>query len=49
MTLGGVLHTHMQLIAWCHACLNQLEPDIAEMEVPEWGAQAALLEMRQPP
>jgi hypothetical protein len=47
MTLGGVLRTHMQLIAWCHACLHQVKPDIAalverygaEMEVPEWGAR----------
>ena len=31
MTLGGVLRTHMQLIAWCHACLHQVEPDIAAL------------------
>src|ERR1700755_1708202 len=43
MTLGGVLRTHMQSIAWWHACLHQVKPDIAalverygaEMEVPE--------------
>ena len=46
MTLGGVLQTHMQLIAWCDACLHQVVPDISslvehygpELEVPEWGA-----------
>ena len=45
--LGRVLRTHMQLIAWCHACLHQVEADIAalverygpELEVPEWGAR----------
>ena len=47
MTLGGVQRTHMQLIAWCHACLHQVEPDIAalverygpELSVPQWGAR----------
>ena len=56
MTLGGVLRTHMQLIAWCPACLHQVEPNVAalverygaEMEVPESGRPAALLQMWQP-
>ena len=47
MTLGGVLRGHMQLIAWCHSCLHQVEPRLTalverygtEMEVPEWGAR----------
>ena len=32
MGLGGVQRTHMQLIAWCHTCLHQVEPDIAAFE-----------------
>ena len=51
MTLGGVLRTNMQLIAWCHACLYQVEPDVAaqverygpDLEVPERVTRASIL------
>src|SRR4051812_9371335 len=38
MTLGGVLRGHMQLIAWCHSCLHQVEPDIATL-VEHYGPE----------
>ena len=38
MTLGGVLRGHMQLIAWCHACLHRVEPDIAAL-VERYGPE----------
>jgi hypothetical protein len=36
MTLGNAAAACVRLIVWCLDCQHQVEPDPAEMIVPDW-------------
>jgi len=36
MTLGNAAAAHVRPIVWCLDCRHQVEPDPAEMAVPDW-------------